>query len=698
MEPLVHAMLSNTVAAMVLAVFVVILGRAWRRPAVIHSLWLVVMLKLITPPVVPLSLPAGMKVLPSGWPIGTPLAHADSRESAKEHETGQGLEKYVTAEQCNFDQPCDDYQSIPDTGLASGDRNLGIGSQADSPALSIFTRISLPEGWAWEHLVLAVVLTGAVSWWGLAFARIIRFQRLMSDIDPAPDDWQARTNELSNQLGLSEPPSLWLVPGRVPPMLWAIGSRPRLLVPSELWAATSLEQRTSLLLHELAHLKRRDHWVRWLELFVSGIYWWHPAVWFGRRYLREAEEQCCDAWVIWAMPQGAKTYATALLSAIDFVSGARTAPAASSATSGNGHITCLKRRLRMIVRAKTPKGLSWSGRLAVLGTAALLLPLAPSWGQKSDADETRTGVIEPVEPSITTEFVLHALGQTGDQPNPRADQKDERDREDKGRETAERFAEHVKDLVEKLTKELGPVGDELRKILEKSIDEIHETLKKEGATPDDLRKALEKSHDEMRKGLEKGGTVNKELREAFEKSRRDLQEEWERTRGDLRTAMRDRAQPGRLRERRDDVQKDADQPKDSIAKESAEIERERAELEKVRSEVRTLEQQLRQATRRLGELQRRSVQRRGPGGRRGDVPSARVAPGRDPGEQPSERDANPRAVRSPKVPATPATPRRVTPVNPPRRGQVEREVERELGVQPEYDRRLRNLDDKLEEL
>lgn len=352
----------------------------------------------------------------------------------------------------------------------------------------------------------------------------------------------------------------------------------------------------------------------------------------------------------------------------------------------------------MIVRAKTPKGLSWSGRLAVLGTAALLLPLAPSWGQKSDAGDTRSGVIQPVEPSFTTEFVLNALGQTGDQPNPRVDQKDERDREDKGRETAERFAEHVKELVEKLTKELGPVGDELRKILEKSIDEIHETLKKEGATSDDLRKALEKSHDEVRKGLEKGGTVNKELREAFEKSRRDLQDEWERARGDLRTAMRDRVQPRRPRDRGEDVQKDADQPKDSIAKESAEIERERAELEKVRSEVRTLEQQLRQATRRLGELQRRSMQRHGPGGRRGDVPSARVSPGRDPGEQPSERDSNPRAVRSPNVPATPASPRRVTPVNPPRRPQVEREAERGLGVQPEYDRRLRNLDNKLEEL
>ncbi len=140
-------------------------------------------------------------------------------------------------------------------------------------------------------------------------------------------------------------------------------------------------------MHELAHLKRRDHWVRWLELAVAGLYWWHPAVWWIRRALREAEEQCCDAWVVWAMPRGARTYAAALVAALEFVSGARTVPAAAaSATLGNGHVSCLKRRLRMIVRAKTPKGLSWAGRLAVAGLSALLLPLAPSWGQKDDAD------------------------------------------------------------------------------------------------------------------------------------------------------------------------------------------------------------------------------------------------------------------------------------------------------------------------
>ena len=214
--------------------------------------------------------------------------------------------------------------------------------------------------------------------------RIVRFQRVLRDVQPVPGEWQAQTDDLAARLGLRRRPAVCLVPGRVPPMLWAIGGRPRLLVPSQLWSTMSTDERTSLLFHELAHLRRRDHWVRWLELLVLGLYWWFPIAWWIRRSLREAEEQCCDAWVVWAMPKAAKTYAAALLAALDFVSGARAAPVAASATSGNGHLSCLKRRLRMIMHAKTPKSLSWAGRLAVMGTAVLLLPLAPSWGQKDD--------------------------------------------------------------------------------------------------------------------------------------------------------------------------------------------------------------------------------------------------------------------------------------------------------------------------
>ena len=213
--------------------------------------------------------------------------------------------------------------------------------------------IGLPAGWSWEHLVLALVLSGALAWWLPGFHA--------DHALPATDEGNRPGTRTSGKPGR---PSWRVGWGCRRPRLFAwcrAGCRPcsgRSVASPGCWCRLSSgRQRAStserrFLLHELAHLKRRDHWVRWLELIVGGLYWWHPAVWWGRRLLREAEEQCCDAWVVWAMPQGAKTYATALLAAIEFVSGARTAPAASSATSGNGHVSCLKRRLKMIVRAQ----------------------------------------------------------------------------------------------------------------------------------------------------------------------------------------------------------------------------------------------------------------------------------------------------------------------------------------------------------
>jgi hypothetical protein len=164
-------------------------------------------------------------------------------------------------------------------------------------------------------------------------------------------------------------------------MLWAVGGKPRLLVPSRLWQALTEEQRAVLLLHELAHLRRCDHWVRGLEIVTTCLYWWHPVVWWARRELREAEEQCCDAWVVWALPRSARAYALALVETLDFLSEAR--PALPAAASGVGHVHDLRRRLTMIMRGSTPRRLTWGGFLAVLGVGAVLLPLVPTWAQDS---------------------------------------------------------------------------------------------------------------------------------------------------------------------------------------------------------------------------------------------------------------------------------------------------------------------------
>ena len=149
---------------------------------------------------------------------------------------------------------------------------------------------------------------------------------------------------MARQLRLRRIPTTWLVPGRIPPMLWTLGGRARLLVPAELWPGLSESQQTALIAHELAHLKRKDHWIRWLDLAVTGLYWWHPVVWWARRGLREAEEQCCDAWAVWAMPRGSRSYASALLAALEFVSGAPTAGVAAAAAviSGKGHVSFLE--------------------------------------------------------------------------------------------------------------------------------------------------------------------------------------------------------------------------------------------------------------------------------------------------------------------------------------------------------------------
>ena len=104
----------------------------------------------------------------------------------------------------------------------------------------------------------------------------------------------------------------------VSPMLWSFGPTRRLLLPAELLARLTANQQSTLLAHELAHLRRRDHWVRYLELAVVCLYWWCPLVWWARRQLHEAEEECCDAWVVWALPHLTRDYALALVETLDF--------------------------------------------------------------------------------------------------------------------------------------------------------------------------------------------------------------------------------------------------------------------------------------------------------------------------------------------------------------------------------------------
>src|SRR5262245_7561376 len=68
MTPLVETGLSNAVAAFALAVVAAGAGLVCRRPAVVHALWLLVLLKLVTPPLlrIPVPLPPPATARPAG--------------------------------------------------------------------------------------------------------------------------------------------------------------------------------------------------------------------------------------------------------------------------------------------------------------------------------------------------------------------------------------------------------------------------------------------------------------------------------------------------------------------------------------------------------------------------------------------------------------------------------------------------------
>jgi beta-lactamase regulating signal transducer with metallopeptidase domain len=729
MDSLVHSMLSNAVAAAILAFAVGAVSRSCRQPALIHCLWLVVLLKLITPPVVPLAVGSVLPAYPRNLASGSELSAIQISQpfgTAPDQHAGNRLGDFRVA--CKTPGP-----SLHDKPAAATDgvTDLVSDRSAEEPRPSELAnpRTLLPEvasrhavrtsaapTWAitlialwahlpWEASALAVVLAGAVAWWSLATVRIVRFHHVLKNSTAVPQGWQDQTDELAKQLGLSRGPEVQLVPGHVPPMLWAIGRRPRLLFPIELWSTLEPDEQTSLLLHELAHLRRRDHWVRWLELLVGGLYWWHPAVWWARRALREAEEQCCDAWVVWAMPRAAKTYAAALLAALEFVSGARAAaPAAASATGGNGHVSCLKRRLRMIMRANTPNRLSWIGRLAVVGMAALILPLAPTWARDNQAKPDQTGAVQNRVDDTKSDPAVNSPNENRtDRPLLARSDKDETEdnQDDKDRDAAKRLEEQVRDLIEKLSKEFGPVGEELRKALDRAVGEVHRSLDKENPSADDLRQALEKSQDEMRRALEEGGPVDHQLREAWERSRKELRDAWEKARDDIRQVMRDRVEVARQRQR-EQADQARERPERALPEagegppDEAEARQNRQEVENARREIRELEQQLRRATRRLEELDRREsrrTQRRPDARPRGEAeptpqPRAPGAPGASP------------APRSQPAPPTPAqrpgqrnARRPLVPPGAPGSGRPPGPLPR-----PDYERRFRNLEDKLNQL
>ena len=125
--------------------------------------------------------------------------------------------------------------------------------------------------------------------------------------DPA---WETLLSRLSSDMLLSRRVELRISRGPAVPMTWGTLA-PKLLLPAEA-SEWPLERRRLVLLHELAHVARRDSFSRSLASLACALYWFHPGAWLAARRMRMEQEHAADDRVLMAggSPQA---YALSLL-------------------------------------------------------------------------------------------------------------------------------------------------------------------------------------------------------------------------------------------------------------------------------------------------------------------------------------------------------------------------------------------------
>lgn len=80
---------------------------------------------------------------------------------------------------------------------------------------------------------------------------------------------------------------------------------------------TNLSTLAPILAHELLHIRRGDLRTGTLQAIAQSLWWFHPAVWLSNRWLSREAERCCDEQVIAELGCSPINYARCLLSVIE---------------------------------------------------------------------------------------------------------------------------------------------------------------------------------------------------------------------------------------------------------------------------------------------------------------------------------------------------------------------------------------------
>jgi len=405
---ILYDMLWNAIEASVLALVILLVLRVSKPAAPLrHILWLIVIVKLLAPPLAVTSYCVEGACLRALAHVRSLARVAEPRADPNPDpaDPGFSIDGWIPLESGSASDPGEAI-FIPPPAMP---RDAFLASPIDA-------RVEIEK--ILPCVAAGIWIAGAAAVFLKAFFRLLRHRRRLARSSvPAPNEIQAQCVEIASRMGLRRVPPVRLIDGRLSPMVWAVG-RPTVFLSKVVAASVDRTGLRNLLAHELAHLKRRDHWTAWIDLAAGILYWWLPTLWWLRREIRRSADQAADAWAVWAL--GSRTeYAESLLQALEVICagqtsssqalGLRAGPCLWEATricAWLGDRKAIERRFSMILRDPLNHRLSRRGLLAAALVGLLVLPAAPERliGQEpAPPDEVAAAVRPADEPAKDAE-------------------------------------------------------------------------------------------------------------------------------------------------------------------------------------------------------------------------------------------------------------------------------------------------------
>ncbi|SEI99836.1 BlaR1 peptidase M56 [Dyadobacter koreensis] len=174
--------------------------------------------------------------------------------------------------------------------------------------------------------------------------------------------WKNRLEILAEKLGLKRKIQFFQSGQIDVPIVTGI-LKPVVFVPLGFFTNLTHDQIEAILLHELAHVKRRDYLINLIQTFGENIYFFNPAVLWISSLIRDEREHCCDDLAI-SVLQNQQSFVEALVYFQEYKM-----YSASSVMAFNGRRNHLLDRVKRIIY-KNNKSLNAMEKLFV--TASLL--------------------------------------------------------------------------------------------------------------------------------------------------------------------------------------------------------------------------------------------------------------------------------------------------------------------------------------